>query len=85
MKNRTMIEASKILFEVETNEATKWEEIKMGCLQRIASALEGINGQLTYMNNRERYLAKRNESLETRNRNLRAKLAEKKKVAHVQD
>lgn len=85
MKTRSMMEASKIHFGVETNESTKWEEIKMGCFQRIASALEGIEVQLRYMNNREQYLAKRNAALETRNRNLRAKLAGKNKVPHVQD
>ena len=61
-----------------TPEELTWDNLKYGALQRIATALEGIESQLRYSNNRTQNSEKRIRSLEVRNRNLRKKLKEQK-------
>ena len=77
MSKRTLVQASRNIWCCASETETEWIELGMGCLQRIASSLEGIHVQLTYLNNRSDYKDKSISRLQTRVKNLNKKLKEK--------
>lgn len=76
---KSMTGASKEVYDLFNQETVTMEEIKVGCLQRMANSLEGIHSQLMYMNNRKAYNEKANNMLREKNRVLRKKLKEMQK------